>query len=357
MITGRYHIDSQDNILRSILFLCVGMLTFNIHAQDLHFSQYFANPLSYNPANTGFFDGSYRLGVNYKQQWPWAIDGKLLNYNSSSAYADFSFLDKKINNLDWAGIGVNFINDQAGDGNLSANKAYLSMAYHKGLDQQHKHFLSIGFQVAYVHRTIDFDALYFNNQWVDRIGFDFDLAANEGLAKEQTAYFDLGFGMQGKNQISDKIGLSYGVSLLHLNKPTESFYKQTNRLGIRTIAQAGMEYQITDRFDLNTSLFYSTQKQAFEMLFGSLAGIQLKKFPGSQTSKINLGVFYRLKDALSPVFGYQYHRTRILLNYDINLSQLSKASKGNGGFELSLVQIGVFKKKKNYAYKTHCPSF
>lgn len=341
----------------AILSLLLLMWPKLVNSQDLHFSQYFANPLSFNPANTGFFDGSYRLGVNHKQQWPWAIDGKFLNYNSSSAYADFSFLDKKINDTDWAGIGVNFINDQAGDGNLTANKASLSMAYHKGLDEMHKHFLSFGIQLTYVHRQIDFNALYFNNQWVDRVGFDLSLPTNEGLTTENTGFFDFGMGVQGKNQINDKWGFMYGLSLLHINRPTESFYNQDNRLGIRYLLQGNVEYKPSERVQIQGSFYYSRQKTAQEILFGSLGNVQLKKSPGSKSSHLYFGVFYRFKDALSPIFGYQYHRTRLLLNYDINVSQLSKASRGNGGFELSLVQIGVFKRKKNHAYKTHCPSF
>ena len=352
-----YHRSKPQHRIKTYLFLCMCSLSIYSYAQDLHFSQYFANPLSYNPANTGFFEGSYRLGVNHKQQWPWAIEGKFLNYNSSSAYADFSILDKKINNLDWAGIGFNFINDQAGDGNLIANKAYMSMAYHKGLDELHQHFLSVGFQIAYVSRSINFGALYFNNQWLDEVGFDLSLPSNEGLYTEQTSYFDIGIGLQGKNQLNDKLGLSYGVSLLHVNQPIESFYNQNNRLGMRQLYQAGLVYNIKGKFDISSSLFITSKKKAIELLLGSLAGFNLKQTPNHKTAKLYVGLFYRLKDALSPIFGYQYHKTRILLNYDINLSKLSKASRGNGGFELSLIQIGVFKKKKNQAYKTHCPSF
>lgn len=337
------------------LLLALGSL--NLDAQDLHFSQYFANPLSFNPANTGFFDGSYRLGVNHKQQWPWAIDGKFLNYNTSSAYADFSFLDKKINDLDWAGIGFNFLNDQAGDGNLSANKAYLSLAYHKGLDKQHKHFLSIGLTAGFVHRSINFPALYFNNQWVDRQGFDLSLSNFEDLNKESINYLDLGIGIQGKNQLSPKFNLSYGLSFLHLNKAKESFYLEDNRLGIRYLIQAGLEYKINERFDLNSSFYFSQQKKARDLLFGTMMGFLTHNNPKEKTSKIYLGVYYRLKDAISPILGYQYHKTRILINYDINLSSLSKASKGNGGFEFSLTQIGAFGKKKNLQHKVYCPKF
>ncbi len=357
MAAGNEHIAKSSPLFIWILLFMSIHLVQTSQAQDLHFSQYFANPISYNPANTGFFDGSYRLGVNHKQQWPWAIEGKLLNYNTSAAYVDFSFLDKKINDLDWAGIGVNFISDQAGDGTLTANKGYLSMAYHKGLDRDHRHFLSLGFSLGYVHRSVDFGQLYFNNQWVDRVGFDLSLPSQESYFKEKTGYIDFGIGLQGKNQISDKFGLSYGFSFLHLTRPKESFYQQSNRLGIRTLVQVATDYKINNVLDLSTSFYFTTQKKAKEILFASLLGVNFQKNPNLRQSKVYLGASYRFNDALSPIFGYQYHRTRILLNYDINLSSLSRASKGNGGFELSIVQIGLFKKKKNFNYKTHCPSF
>src|SRR5674476_1129746 len=39
-------------------------------AQDLHFSQFFNNPLLTNPANTGFIpDADYRLGASYRNQY------------------------------------------------------------------------------------------------------------------------------------------------------------------------------------------------------------------------------------------------------------------------------------------------
>ena len=39
-------------------------------AQDPHFSQFFASPLTLNPAFTGKFDGSWRLAANHRDQWP-----------------------------------------------------------------------------------------------------------------------------------------------------------------------------------------------------------------------------------------------------------------------------------------------
>jgi hypothetical protein len=31
-------------------------------AQDIHFTQFFTNPLALNPAQTGYFNGNYRVG-------------------------------------------------------------------------------------------------------------------------------------------------------------------------------------------------------------------------------------------------------------------------------------------------------
>lgn len=38
-------------------------------AQDIHFSQFFNTPYAQNPANIGQFDGDYRMGAVYRQQW------------------------------------------------------------------------------------------------------------------------------------------------------------------------------------------------------------------------------------------------------------------------------------------------
>jgi type IX secretion system PorP/SprF family membrane protein len=338
------------------IILCL-FLFLSAKAQDLHFSQYFANPISYNPATTGFFDGNYRLGVNHKQQWPWAIKGKFLNYNSSSAHADFAVADKKINKTDWIGIGFNFINDQAGDGNLSANKAYFSFAYHKGLDKKHMHHLSAGFTLGYVHRSVNFSALYFNNQWVDRVGFDLSIPNGENLNRENTGYLDLGAGIQSSNKINERVTLINGFSMLHINRPKETFYMQDNRLGMRFLTHSLVEYRISKTFEMQFSGYFTYQKKAHETLFGTLAGASTHNNPQAKTSKIFFGTFYRWGDALSPIFGYQYHKTRLLMNYDVNLSNLTAVSRGVGGFELSLMHVGSWGNDKYGQKRVNCPTF
>ena len=51
------------------LAICVTLVS-AATAQDPNFSQFFASPLTLNPALTGKFDGVVRVAGNYRNQWP-----------------------------------------------------------------------------------------------------------------------------------------------------------------------------------------------------------------------------------------------------------------------------------------------
>ena len=63
------------------LFICVAFWGETI-GQDPNFSQFFASPLTLNPALTGKFDGLYRIAGNYRNQWP--------TFNNAFTTASFS---------------------------------------------------------------------------------------------------------------------------------------------------------------------------------------------------------------------------------------------------------------------------
>ena len=69
----------MKTLLFSLLLLA---FAFNLKAQDPNFSQFFASPLTLNPALTGKFDGSYRVAGNYRNQWP-TINNAFTTYTAS----------------------------------------------------------------------------------------------------------------------------------------------------------------------------------------------------------------------------------------------------------------------------------
>ena len=96
------------------LLLFAGFVSVSL-AQDPNFSQFFASPLTLNPALTGKFDGTFRVAGNYRNQWP-SINNAFV---TKTASADFHLLKNNLPEIDRWGFGVLFMNDQNGNGALA----------------------------------------------------------------------------------------------------------------------------------------------------------------------------------------------------------------------------------------------
>src|SRR6476661_5740168 len=96
-------------ILCSIVILAFALES---HAQDPNFSQFFASPLTLNPALTGKFDGVYRVAINYRNQWPTINNA----FTTATASVDFGILKNRIPDFDQFGIGVMGFTDKSGNG-------------------------------------------------------------------------------------------------------------------------------------------------------------------------------------------------------------------------------------------------
>ncbi|HWB63316.1 MAG TPA: PorP/SprF family type IX secretion system membrane protein [Chitinophagales bacterium] len=327
-----------------------------VKAQDIHFSQFFTNPLILNPAQTGYFNGNYRIGFNFKAQWPWAINSSVYNYHTETPYVDFSFGEKKIKS-GWMGIGLNFLNDEAGDGILTYRRFSASYAYHQAFDKDMRYILSVGVQASYIIRSVDFSKFYFNDQWVADMGFDRAVNSNENFQRQSFGMFDLGAGLNVGAQVTDKAKLDVGFSMLHINRPKDAFYNDAERLGFRYQVSAGMQYTINERLTVNANAYYGYEKKASEIMLGAMVGYgfySIKK--AGADNVLYIGAYYRIKDALAPLIGYQFRTTRLLLSYDVTFSKLFLPGKANGGPELSIVHVGSFTREFN-GKKVFCPRF
>src|SRR6478672_3255219 len=120
-------------------------------AQDPHFSQFFASPLTLNPALTGKFDGTFRVAGNYRNQWP-AFNNV---YTTSTISLDFSILQKRIPEFDTWGVGILALTDKAAGGVLTNNYIGISTSYHKALNEDGFSQIGIGFQGMYGQKRLD----------------------------------------------------------------------------------------------------------------------------------------------------------------------------------------------------------
>src|SRR5882724_12757700 len=110
--------------MKKLLFnlaVCVALVNVST-AQDPNFSQFFASPLTLNPALTGKFDGVYRVAGNYRNQWPTINNA----FTTMTASIDFGILKKSIPETDQFGVGIMGFSDKSGNGVLQNNYAALS---------------------------------------------------------------------------------------------------------------------------------------------------------------------------------------------------------------------------------------
>ena len=118
---------------RSVAFLvCAFLFSSVILSQDIHFSQFNFSPLTLNPALTGSYEGTARIGGIYRDQWRTDLANP---YKTPSFYIDAPII-KGLRAIDWVGVGMTVVSDEAGSTELKTGGSYLSAAYHLALDDK-----------------------------------------------------------------------------------------------------------------------------------------------------------------------------------------------------------------------------
>lgn len=333
-------------------FFSLAFLFFSIKkadAQGMHFSQYYNAPMLLNPANTALMpENDFRIGVNYRNQWA----SVPVPYKTFSAFADFQALRNR-NQTNWLGAGLSFWNDKAGDGDLSILRMEALLAYH--IQMGEFSMISAGVGVASVQRTIDFNKLSFDRQW-DGFRFDPNLPSGEGGYVSGTSFFDLSAGVNLAFFPNENTYLKFGAGLAHINQPKESFYGQENTMGFRPTGNVDLLLKLGPDVIVNPSVYFTTQKNAMELLFGSLFQFRVTR-DNVEPASIIAGSFYRWDEAVVGALGIQFNKFRLMTSYDFTTSSLNTVNKSRGAFEASLVFESVYNSFSRDRRTLNCPRF
>jgi type IX secretion system PorP/SprF family membrane protein len=332
----------------STLAFCLALATASI-AQDPNFSQFFASPLTLNPALTGKFDGVYRVAGNYRNQWPSISNA----YTTATVSYDMGILKDRIPEYDQFGIGIMGFTDRAGDGALTNNYVALSLAYHKGLDENGYHQIGAGFQGTYVNKRLNTANLKFQDQLTP---FGFTGVTSEIFSHEQVniSYFDMNAGFIYNGSTNGYNNFYVGASMYHINRPKESFQGGNFVLNARTTIQAGGKIPVGTYNYLHLAANHSMQAKAHNTMIGAAYSLNVNNDEENPTN-VYLGAWYRLQDAIIPYIGLEFGEFHLGASYDVNTSSLKPASNSRGGMEVSLVFIK--KPVDPNAKKLNCPKF
>lgn len=329
--------------------LLLGMVSLKALSQDPHFSQFFASPLTLNPAYTGKFNGIVRIAGNYRDQWP-AISKAFV---TSTISVDAPVFKGRLNENDTWGIGGMAMTDRTANGILNSNYLAFSTAYHKSLDEDGFHQLGIGFQGVYTSKRLDGSQLNFENElaldgtWTNPSG-----EAIDGT-KVNVSYFDFNAGMIYSGSTTGDNNFYFGASVYHLNRPKENFTNGYYTLQPRFTIHGGGYFPVGETTTLHVSAQHSRQAGAYETLLGGAIAFNLNDNWDDPTS-FYVGSWIRLKDALIPYMGFEWKDFRFGMTYDVNTSSLKAASQKRGGIELSLIYI---KRPGDGRKPMPCPKF
>ncbi len=323
--------------------------------QDIHFSQYFASPLTLNPAMVGGFNGKFRLAANYRNQWFTVMGSN--SYVTYSGSFDMPIIKKKLRNNDQLGVGVMVFNDKAGDGALNTLNVMGGAAYHKTLDEQRRYVISLGVLAGFTQKRIDFNKLTFAAQFDQNLGFDPLTYNGERIESNSTTYFDFTVGLMFRGRFSKKVRGYVGGSMFHLHKPKEYFLVQDgkeNRIDPRFLVHGGVDINVTKYFSITPGIHYVIQSTASEITVGLALGYMF-----NENNSLYFGAWMRTfdKDAVIPMLAYEVYGLRLGVSYDINLSDLKIASDSHGAIEASLIYIFGKEPEPEFSPSRYCPKF
>ena len=330
-----------------LVFICALLPSLMANAQDPHFSQFFASPLTLNPAFTGKFSGSWRLAANHRDQWPSIPKA----YVTTSASLDFPILKSKIPENDVFGIGISGLTDASANNILKLNYGSLSMSYHKALDENGYSTIGAGFQATYSSLSLDGDKTTFESMLTQN-GFT-DVSKREVLANGRNqSYFDINAGLLYSGSTNGENNFYLGASMYHINRPKVGFIDKNWYLTGRISIHGGGSFPLSDLLTVHTSLIHQIQNKASETTVGAALAANLSR-DAEKPSAVYLGSWVRFNDAIVPYVGLEFGGLRIGVSYDFNISSLKAATASRGGSEFSVIFI-----KRPADYKgIPCPKF
>jgi type IX secretion system PorP/SprF family membrane protein len=319
--------------------LCVSSVI-TLQAQDFHLSLYDAAPLFLNPAMTGLIETKMRAHAHFRNQW------NVLAYKPfTTSLVSFDLPKEK-----W-GFGGQITNMRAGLGNYNVLQVLGSASYAVPVDEKKYHNLSLGLQVGFTQKRLEYQVLSFDSQWTTANGGSFDKSVSSGENFSGRAVFQeaVNFGalyFYGKQQT--RFNPFVGFSAFNLTKPKETFVGSNNRLPRRYYLHTGIRVNISEILYVIPKVLIYTQAKIVQQTYAIDAGYYFK---GEKFYAL-AGYTMRVKDASIIYAGLKKDNYIFKIGYDFNVSNLRGVTKTRGAYEISLTWLG--KKVKNNEIK-NCP--
>lgn len=304
-------------------------------------------PLYLNPGNAGNFDGDYRVGGIYRNQWR-AVP---VPYSTISFMGDARF-NGVVSQQSALGVGLIFNNDISGDSHYAINQLYIPVSHVQNFKSDTNLTVSFGLMPGISNIAFRTNKLSFDNQW-DGDAYNPALSTGENFPSLSRTYFDVGAGITAGYKFKSVGYVNVGTALSHFNRPGISFFKNNDvRLYAKSNSFLSLKYPVTQKVAAHLDVMYAMQGPFRETIVAGRASYLLN--PEDNISLYG-GFSSRLGDAMIVLLGMDYKNYKFGFAYDINYSKFQAATNKRGAFEVGLLYI--FKKDKTFTPKKRvCPT-
>lgn len=328
------------------LIICIGVVfssnifnpTSNLSwAQDIHFSLLDLDPLLFNPAYSGFYEGTGRFGAVYRNQWA----SVSTPFQTVTATAEMALLRSQRNRNGLSG-GMWISADRAGTLHYGITQAALIASYFQAVDQG-DNLVSVAVEGG-----------------IGQVGFSTDgILMGEGEESfDQTShnYWTLGAGVAWFGQWSEKFYTKVGFAMRNINQPQIAFMETSGdqRLAMRWNLYGRAEWRAWRTVSVLPVVGYQHQAAYSELVYGCDARWYLNERPSDYLA-FSAGLMGRHGDAMTVNLAVLWHEWTFALSYDANLSKLAEASHTLGAFEIGILYIITKKDRRTSAIP--CPIF
>jgi type IX secretion system PorP/SprF family membrane protein len=145
--------------LQAFLILILSAGFFQLKAQDPIFSQFYNNPIYYNPGYIGLNSG-IRTRFNYRNQWT-GIPDPFKTYSFSMDMAERAIPGS-------GGIGILATSDKAGTASIKATN--IGIGTSARIPLYDNMVAQVGFMVSYAQKALNWDELVFTDELNARYG-------------------------------------------------------------------------------------------------------------------------------------------------------------------------------------------
>ncbi|MEI6062727.1 MAG: PorP/SprF family type IX secretion system membrane protein [Bacteroidota bacterium] len=333
----------RHRVYRAILLILLSAGFCQLKAQDPIFSQFYNNPIYYNPGYIGLTQG-IRTRFNYRDQWT-GLPVSFKTYDFSVDMAERAIPGS-------GGLGLIVTSDKAGTGMIKSTNVGIGTAARIPLYENM--IAQVGFMVSYAQKAVNWDEFVFTDELNARYGRIYQTAF-EAPASNRVSYPDFAVGgvyrFAETGAGSTNIQGTLGLAVQHVFQPNESFLGLNSPLPRKLVINGDLviemdqgrsssyrSYQTSGSFKFNPGFQYEKQAE-FTTYTAGLNVLKSSIYFGAWFRNQTFN-FFEAKDAIFTVGvnapWNKESRMKIMYSYDY-IIETNLNVAGRASHEISLV--------------------